>query len=200
MTQTENLNLSLVSHPIQLINQTLSGCVDRTASSSRSLRQLLKLHEEKLRNCHDPYPRQSSQSRNTIQAGKVTLKDGEVISLSDQRKENVFRISETFDIDQVDALVVWLQFLHAEQTTSNHTSGAHQSTSKKVTDITFEEQKFDDEVLAKFSSFYFEERRSALIVVASALHIAENEASTINDTCSEFLDLIISSETPSSML
>jgi len=200
MTQTENLNLSLVSHPIQLINQTLSGCVDRTASSSRSLRQLLKLHEEKLRNCHDPYPRQSSQSRNTIQAGKVTLKDGEVISLSDQRKENVFRISETFDIDQVDALVVWLQFLHAEQTTSNHTSGAHQSTSKKVTDITFEEQKFDDEVLAKFSSFYFEERRSALIVVASALHIAENEASTINDTCSEFLDLIISSDTPSSML
>ncbi|WAR55475.1 hypothetical protein PtB15_6B216 [Puccinia triticina] len=200
MAQNEACKLSLVSNPIRLINQTLSGCVERTASSSRSLRQLLKLHEEKLKNCHDPYPRQSSKSRNTIQTGKVTLSDGEIISLSDQRKANVLRISETFDIDEVDALILWLQFLHAERHTSSPISDADQSSPKKVTDATFEEQKFDEETMAKFSSFYFEERRSALIVVASALHIAENESSAINDTCSQLLDLITSIETPSLML
>ncbi|PLW11139.1 hypothetical protein PCANC_26787 [Puccinia coronata f. sp. avenae] len=200
MFPKENSKLSLVSNPIQLINQTLSGCVERTASSSRSLGELLQLHQDKLRNCHDPYPRQSSKSRNAIQTGRVTLNDGELISLSDQRKENVIRISETFDIDEVDALVVWLQFLYAEQPTSAHTDGADQSTSKRVTDTAFEEPKFDDEILARFSSFYFEEKRSALIVVASTSHIAENESSAINNTCSEFLDQIISSETPFLML
>ncbi|KAA1101858.1 hypothetical protein PGT21_031609 [Puccinia graminis f. sp. tritici] len=201
MTQNESSSkLSLVSNPIRLINQTLSGCVERTASSSRYLRQLLKLHQEKLRNCHDPYPRQSSKSRSAIQAGKVTLHDGELVTLSDQRKENVIRISETFDIDEVDALVLWLQFLHAEPPASSDPSSADQSNSKKVTDIGFQEEKCDDGVLAKFSSFYFEERRSALIVVASTLLIAENESSAINETCSELLDQIISVETPSSML
>jgi nuclear pore complex protein Nup188 len=135
------------------------------------LRQLLKLHQEKLRNCHDPYPRQSSKSRSAVQAGKVTLHDGELISLSDQRKENVLRISETFDIDEVDALVLWLQFLHAEPPASSDPSSTDHSNSKKVTDIGFQEEKFDDGMLAKFSSFYFEERRSALIVVASTLLI-----------------------------
>ncbi|KAI7965842.1 hypothetical protein MJO29_001590 [Puccinia striiformis f. sp. tritici] len=200
MNPNENGKLSLVTHPIQLINQTLSGCVERTASSSGLLRQLLKLHEEKLSSCHDPYPRQSPKSRSAIQAGKVTLNNGELITLSEQRKENVLRIGETFDIDQVDALVVWLQFLHIEQLTTSQTSGSEQTNAAKVTDIKFEEPKFDDEMLAKFLSFYFEERRSALIVVTSTLHIAENESSAINDTCAEFLDLIISEETPSLML
>jgi hypothetical protein len=107
------------------------------------------------------------------------LNDGELISLSDQRKENVIRISETFDIDEVDALVVWLQFLYAEQPTSAHTDGADQSTSKRVTDTAFEEPKFDDEILARFSSFYFEEKRSALIVVASTSHIGQDYCPSI---------------------
>ncbi|POV97693.1 hypothetical protein PSTT_14898 [Puccinia striiformis] len=48
--------------PTQLIKQTLSGCLEQTASSSGSLRQLLKLHKEKLRSCHDPYLQQSLES------------------------------------------------------------------------------------------------------------------------------------------
>ncbi|KAI9627270.1 hypothetical protein KEM48_009895 [Puccinia striiformis f. sp. tritici PST-130] len=39
--------------PTQLIKQTLSGCLEQTASSSGSLRQLLKLHKEKLRSFAD---------------------------------------------------------------------------------------------------------------------------------------------------
>lgn len=200
MAQTENRNPSVISHPIQSINQTLSGFIERATSPSRSLRQLLKLHDQRLKNCHDPYPPRSSKSRGLIDSGKVTLDDGEIVLLSDLRKQNVLRISDAFDLDEIHALVVWLQFLHSTQESTSVHPLPHQPKTKRVTDANFEEQKLDDHTMPKFASFYFEERRSALVVVASTLHIAENESSSISGICSEFLDSIISLDTPSSML
>ncbi|KNF05038.1 hypothetical protein PSTG_01667 [Puccinia striiformis f. sp. tritici PST-78] len=135
--------------PTQLIKRTLSGCLEQTASSSGSLRQLLKLHKEKLRSCHDPYLQQSLESAERERA-------------ADWRNLR-YRSSQCTHC--------MAPILHAKQLTPSHTGTSKQSNSPKVADITFEEPKFDDKTLAKLFSLYFEERGSALIAVTSTLHI-----------------------------
>ncbi|POW00924.1 hypothetical protein PSHT_12802 [Puccinia striiformis] len=149
MNSNKNCKLSLVTHPTQLIKRTLSGCLEQTASSSGSLRQLLKLHEEKLGSCHDPYLRQSLESAERERAADW--------------RDLRYRSSQCTHC--------MAPILHAKQLTPSHTGTSKQSNSPKVADITFEEPKFDDKTLAKLFSLYFEERGSALIAVTSTLHI-----------------------------
>ncbi|KAI7940304.1 hypothetical protein MJO28_013956 [Puccinia striiformis f. sp. tritici] len=149
-TLTKSVDVPNVhSLPTQLIKRTLSGCLEQTASSSGSLRQLLKLHEEKLGSCHDPYLRQSLESAERERAADWR-------DLRYRSSQCTHRMAP---------------ILHAKQLTPSHTGTSKQSNSPKVADITFEEPKFDDKTLAKLFSLYFEERGSALIAVTSTLHI-----------------------------
>ncbi|POW09232.1 hypothetical protein PSTT_06961 [Puccinia striiformis] len=149
-TLTKSVDVPNVhSLPTQLIKRTLSGCLEQTASSSGSLRQLLKLHEEKLGSCHDPYLRQSLESAERERAADWR-------DLRYRSSQCTHRMAP---------------ILHAKQLTPSHTGTSKQSNSPKVADITFEEPKFDDKTLAKLFSLYFEERGSALIAVTSTSHI-----------------------------
>ncbi|KAH9443772.1 hypothetical protein Pst134EB_026166 [Puccinia striiformis f. sp. tritici] len=142
----------VINCPTQLIKRTLSGCLEQTASSSGSLRQLLKLHEEKLGSCHDPYLRQSLESVERERAADWR-------DLRYRSSQCTHRMAP---------------ILHAKQLTPSHTGTSKQSNSPKVADITFEEPKFDDKTLAKLFSLYFEERGSALIAVTSTSHIGQD--------------------------
>ncbi|MBW0474795.1 hypothetical protein O181_014510 [Austropuccinia psidii MF-1] len=199
MVQIRSQNLALISNPIQLINQALAGSIEQKTSSSQSLPNLLKLHEDKFKKCYDPYPPSSSRSRDIINSGKAILKDGHVVTLSAQQKENVFRISDTFNLDEIESLIIWHQFVHLHQLPQIHSNelavSDQESTASKCLN-----QSIDQEMMDKLTAFYFEERRSALVAVASMLHIEDNESCPIFGLCLEFLNSIITPDTPSLML
>lgn len=166
---------SVRSSPVRVFNRALSASTGSSTAASSFVRQLLDLHEKKMRTCYDAYPAALSESRAKITAGKVTLSDGEVIVLSDQRKENVLKISDTFHLDEIESLVLWLQFLHHRRNLyitkpgrSDHLK-AH-NTSKEADD----EGALDDETFGSLTAFYFEERQSVLVAMASMLHIGES--------------------------
>ncbi|KAI8457053.1 hypothetical protein BY996DRAFT_6932697 [Phakopsora pachyrhizi] len=198
------LDKALVSFcsPIQVISEVLSGFIAPNASAARSLRQLLRLHEEKLKSCYDPYPPSSSKSREKLNSGQVVLKDGDIVKISGPIKDNVFKISDALNLDEVEALVLWLQFLHrAKQSSSTQMGLSGDSIQKKKQEKLNEpDHPIDNDSMARLTDFYFEERRNALIAINSLLHIEDNQSSHLSSICSEFLASILSDEMPSMML
>ncbi|CAH7690194.1 hypothetical protein PPACK8108_LOCUS25465 [Phakopsora pachyrhizi] len=202
MCTSESRKLALVSNPIQVISEVLSGFIAPNASAARSLRQLLRLHEEKLKSCYDPYPPSSSKSREKLNSGQVVLKDGDIVKISGPIKDNVFKISDALNLDEVEALVLWLQFLHrAKQSSSTQMGLSGDSIQKKKQEKLNEpDHPIDNDSMARLTDFYFEERRNALIAINSLLHIEDNQSSHLSSICSEFLASILSDEMPSMML
>ncbi|KAH9819956.1 nucleoporin subcomplex protein binding to Pom34-domain-containing protein [Melampsora americana] len=197
---SEVRQLALISNPIRLINRVLAGCSGSSPSSSTFVQQLLELHRKKLRTCYDAFPSTSSESRAKVSSGKVALPDGEVIVVSEKRKANVFKISETFNLCEVESLVIWLQFLNHRRI--SYTTKPDQSSQKLPRNLSEsnDEETLDEETLGALASFYFEERQSVLVAIASMLHIEDNESSPIFEICLDFLNSIITPDTPSIML
>ncbi|KAG0141099.1 hypothetical protein CROQUDRAFT_110683 [Cronartium quercuum f. sp. fusiforme G11] len=200
MVVIEPRKLALISNPVRLINRALSASGGSGPVASTFVKQLLELHRKKLRTCYDAYPSASSESRAKVNSGKVTLSDGEVIVLSEKRKSNVLRISDTFDLDELESLVLWLQFLHHRRHLylAKPIRSDHHTT--RTTSDSDDEETLDEQTLGSLTSFYFEERQSVLVAIASMLHIEDNESSPIFEICLEFLNSIITLGTPSAML
>lgn len=101
---------------------------------------------EYLRNISEPFGKPSDASKKKIESGSVTLHDGVVIRV-EGADDYVFAISDKFQIDQVQALILCRSFLYNGGTTG---------------DI--------DELVKDITNFYFQERIHILRVLISLFH------------------------------
>lgn len=137
------------------------------------MQQLLQLHHDKLRTCWDAYPSTSSASRSQINSGTVTLKDGEIINLTEVQKTIIFKISDTFQLDEIESLVIWQQFLHHRRHSHHPQPNALNRSIYINSTQNKNDDTLDEETLGALTAFYFEERQSVLIAIASMLHIGQ---------------------------
>src|ERR1700723_1704227 len=80
-------------------------------SNIAEITAILELRLDQLRNVTNPFGKPSDASKKEIQSGSVTLHDGVVVSV-EGADEYIFAISDKFQIDQVQALILYRSFLY----------------------------------------------------------------------------------------
>ena len=119
----------------------LHAQLDGHLESTSDLSTILSLRLDALRNINNPFGTPSDASKKQIQSGSVTLPDGVIIAV-EGAESYVFAISDTFQIDQVQALLLCRSFLYNVGTTGEV-----------------------DELVKDITEFYFQERISVLRVL-----------------------------------
>ena len=80
-------------------------------SSLADISAILELRLEQLRSISEPFGKPSDASKKKIESGSVTLHDGVVIRV-EGADDYIFAISDKFQIDQVQALILYRSFLY----------------------------------------------------------------------------------------
>ena len=124
----------------------------------------------------EPFNRASSASQAKINSGTVTLQDGISIKVEDADKTIVLAISEYFDLDEVDALVLLRSFLQSEGLAS-------------VTDTEAVSSVLED-LLNAFIPFYHSERLSIHRILISLLRANESDEDPFHDHAVQLLSKI----------
>jgi len=153
----------------------LSGNLE--SSTPEQVSQLLLSRVDQLRNVSAPFGRPSDASRKKIDEGSVTLSDGVVIQVDIADKDFIFAISDRFQIDQVQALVLLRSFLYNEGLPFNTDSD---STTSLV-----------DELVEAITPFHFAERLSILRVLIPLFRANENAADPVHDVASNVLSKLL---------
>jgi nuclear pore complex protein Nup188 len=120
------------------------------------LRTCLRLRIPKLRNCTDPFPKPSVTSSAAIRSGSIELPDGTTLQVDDH-EAIIWKISERFNLDEIEAYILLRSFLYNEHLEYSPTakedeaSSAEESLLESITDFLFEERLF---VLRIFPPLY----------------------------------------------
>ncbi|KAH7922053.1 hypothetical protein BV22DRAFT_1197706 [Leucogyrophana mollusca] len=165
---------TLVDVTNQQLHSFLSGRLE--GASPEQITQIISLRIPQLRNIAQPYGTPTATSRKSVQSGSVTLADGIVLQVDDVGKECVIAISDTFVIDEVQALVLLRSFLYNEGLPSNTGPGS---------------DSVVDELITAITPFYYSERLHALRALIPLFRAQENTTDLIHDIASENLPKII---------
>ncbi|KAI0315383.1 hypothetical protein OF83DRAFT_1132303 [Amylostereum chailletii] len=131
---------------------------------------------EALKNVRRPFGKPNSESRKKVDSGVVTLRDGVVVRLDNNDKPYVFAISSKFNIDEVEALILFRSFLYnevAEETGSNTDDPIIQSFVKT------------------FTPFYHSERRCLARLYVPLFRAHDHEGTLFHSTAQRILPDII---------
>lgn len=162
----------------------------RQRRSRSDVSDILNARLSKLQSCGDPFPRRSSASKSQVQSGNVRLPDGTSLKVDQQQKDLCERISERYELDEVEALVLLRAFLESEdrsldllaRASAEEGAGPKSARAKgKAVDLT-------DDFLDAFNVFYFEERLYVLRIVGALLRIAEDEYHEYFDVAAALLE------------
>lgn len=121
-----------------------------------------------LKQCYEPFPRPSAESRRSVQSGKVTLRDGIVLEVADEDKEIVFEISKVLDLDEVEALTLLRLFFYNE-------------------DIPLAQISDSSRLLDAISDFYYDERLFLIRTVGDLLRVNASTGDMYNTLATEFI-------------
>jgi nuclear pore complex protein Nup188 len=103
-------------------------------SSLNEISAILELRLEQLKNITEPFGKPSDASKKKIEAGSITLQD-EVVICVEGADDYIFAISNKFQIDQIQALILCRSFLY-----NGGTSGDVDELVKDITDFYFQER------------------------------------------------------------
>lgn len=121
-----------------------------------------------LKRCYEPFPRPSPQSRQSVQSGKVTLRDGTALEVADEDKEIVFEISKALDLDEVEALTLLRLFFYNE-------------------DIPVAQISDSSRLLDAISDFYYDERLYLMRTVGDLLRVKASSGDMYNTLATGFV-------------
>ncbi|KAF8626720.1 hypothetical protein AX17_006486 [Amanita inopinata Kibby_2008] len=76
--------------------------------------EYLQFRKSQLSNVSAPFGRPSDASRKKVESGSVKLEDGVTVRVESADKEIIFAISAKFNIDEIQALVLFRSFLYNE--------------------------------------------------------------------------------------
>lgn len=150
-----SLNSILILHlsTYQQLASLLSG--EREGTRPDQLAKILEARYDKLKKVWEPFEKPSSESKRKIESGSVALQDGVRITFEETDKQVVFAISDHFQIDQVEALILLRSFLYNEGL-PEATDAASKST-------------MIDELISSITLFYYSERIHVVRTLISLL-------------------------------
>ncbi|KAJ7606908.1 hypothetical protein FB45DRAFT_949451 [Roridomyces roridus] len=137
---------------------------------------------EQLRNIAEPFGKPSDASKKKIDGGAAVLNDGVTLRVEDADKEYVLAVSNKFQIDQVQALILLRSFLYNKglpASVGDGKSGEDDSSS------------LVDELLAAITPFYFSERLSVLRVLLPLFRANGDPADPLYEFASSFVPKLI---------
>ncbi|KDQ64046.1 hypothetical protein JAAARDRAFT_52048 [Jaapia argillacea MUCL 33604] len=103
---------NLIDVTYQQIHANLIGGL--VVTSPDQTIEVLRPRVSQLRNLSEPYGKPSGVSRKKIESGSATLRDGVSITIEEEEKQFIFAISKKFQIDEVEALILFRSYLYNE--------------------------------------------------------------------------------------
>lgn len=148
------------------------------ATTPAQVADFLRPRIPQLRNVQEPFGKPSDASKKKVESGSVALRDGVILRVEDEDKQFIFALSKKFDIDEVDALVLFRSFLFNEglPTTAESDTGS---------------SILVEEFLERITSFYHAERLSMLRVLEPLFRANENPDEPFYVIATEYLPQII---------
>ena len=144
------------------------------APEPNQILESLKLRKAQLSNVIDVFGKPSDASKEAVETGSVTLPDGVVIRVGEVDKAYVFAISQRYQIDEVQALILMRSFFY--------NSG--------MPDVSDNEQAAA-ELAEAIGGFYFLERLNSARILIPLFRAREDEMEPFHKVAVEFLPQII---------
>ncbi|KAH8118849.1 nucleoporin subcomplex protein binding to Pom34-domain-containing protein [Phellopilus nigrolimitatus] len=170
----------------QLIDFTynhVASLVDGHREGTRpdQITKILETRVERLKKISEPFDKPSDASKRKVESGSVQLTDGVMIQVENADKEVVFAISERFQIDQVDALVLLRSFLYNEGLPETPDSESKSS--------------LIDELLAAITPFYFSERLHVARTLIALVKCQQSSTDAFSHGAHKLLPKIVTDQT-----
>ncbi|KAF8076899.1 nucleoporin subcomplex protein binding to Pom34-domain-containing protein [Lyophyllum atratum] len=166
---------NLVDVTYQQLHSILSG--HHEGVHPEQITEYLEPRKAQLKQLSQPFGRPSDASRKKIESGSVVLADGVTLRVEDPDKEFVFAISNKFQIDEVQALVLMRSFLYNEGLPATAESA---STSSMVA-----------ELVEAITPFYYSERLFLFRIFIPLFRALENPEDPIYPVATKFLPELI---------
>lgn len=163
--------LLIIYSPYYTLHQILAG--DLEGYKLQDISSYVRLRNNKLAACVDPFGTPSVASRKIVESGSITLDDGTTVKIPGESQEVVWALSRMLQLDEVDAFILWKTFLRNRGLPNTI------------------ETPTDDKILTHFIPFYFEERLSILRCMIALLQGRDDADSAIHAISKENLDKII---------
>ncbi|KAI0068511.1 hypothetical protein BV25DRAFT_1817355 [Artomyces pyxidatus] len=165
----------LIDVTYQQLYLFLSGY--ESSATPEETASILQSRLEVLKNFRNPFGKPNAESKKKIESNTVTLRDAHVARVGPGDKPFVFAISSKFNIDEVEAFVLFRSYLYNE--------GIPQEIQRNGDD------SFLQQVVDAFSVFYYSERRCLARLLVPLLRAKENEVMDFHTRAAEFLPQII---------
>ena len=163
----------------EYLSSLLTG--DREGTRPDTIVKILEARFDKLKKVWEPFDKPSAVSKKKIESGSVVLADGVRITFEDTDKQLVFAISDHFQIDQIEALILLRSFLYNEGLPE--TAG----TASKSTTV--------DEILTVITPFYYSERVNIVRTLIALLQCQSISSDPLNKSAFTMLPKIIDDPT-----
>ncbi|KAF8632804.1 hypothetical protein AX15_001669 [Amanita polypyramis BW_CC] len=144
---------------------------------SDQITHYLNLRKPNLADVSDPFGKPSTLSRKQVEDGSVKLENGVTIRVENADKEFVFAISDKFQVDEVQALILLRSFLYNEGLSP---TADDSSTSSMIA-----------ELLEAITPFYYSERLSLLRIFLPLFRAKEDSSDPIYDIACDMLPKIV---------
>ncbi|KAI0306857.1 hypothetical protein B0F90DRAFT_1807609 [Multifurca ochricompacta] len=166
----------LIDVTYQQLHLLLSGYEPNTTPEQTG--EILQARIDPLKDLRSPFGKPNAESRRRVDSGSVTLRDGVLVRVEQADKDFIFAISARFNIDEVEALVLFRSFLYNE-------GNVLQEMESNGDDA------FMHRVVDAFSLFYHSERRCLARLLVPIFRAQEHEASFFHTQAAEILPQII---------
>ncbi|KAF9270816.1 hypothetical protein L218DRAFT_1014004 [Marasmius fiardii PR-910] len=171
---TERSNLIDVTYG--QLHLTLSGHIE--GSTPHQIEELLTPRIPQLKSAFNPFGKPLDDSRRKVESGRITLGDGVVVRVEEPDKEFIFAISSTFQIDEIQAVIIFRSFLYNQGLPRRGEGGENAS--------------FVEELLEAITPFYYSERLAILRVFIPLFRAKENPSDPVHEVSLSILSHIVS--------
>ncbi|KAI9507509.1 hypothetical protein F5148DRAFT_1299700 [Russula earlei] len=166
----------LIDVTYQQLHLLLSGYEANT--TPQQTEEILQARVDVLKDLRDPFRKPNAESRKRVDNVSVKLRDGVLVQVEQADKDFIFAISTRFNIDEVEALVLFRSFLYNEGSVlQDLESNGDDAFVRRVVDA--------------FSPFYHSERRCVARLLVPIFRGQEDEHSFFHNQAAAILPQII---------
>ncbi|KAI5121186.1 hypothetical protein M0805_005987 [Coniferiporia weirii] len=170
----------IIDYTYNHVSSLVAG--QREGARPDQITKMLEARIDRLQKISEPFGKPSDASKRSIESGSVRLSDGVTITVEEVDKQVVYAISNHFQIDQVDALVLLRSFLYNEGLPE--TPDSEEAKSSLV-----------DELLVAITPFYFSERLHVARTLIALVKCQQTQHDSFNHSARKLLPKIISDPT-----
>lgn len=160
---------------LQEISQNL--LVYTIGTTEEKLPPLLEVRLQTWKDLKNPFGKPNAKSRAEVLKDAVLLPDNVLVSVEPNSREYIFAISSHFDIDEINAFILFHSFIYNQ--------GLPEETDSR------DNAEFVETILKEISPFFYDERRAVYRILVPLLRVEELESEGLHDASTKFLPKII---------